>query len=339
MSRIVPVKLVKGSDDVLRNEALTKVIDEAVGDADRTLVLDEFDLDHTTLGAAIDAAQTPPFLTDLRVVVVRRFNRFSKQDQVASLIAYLEDPLPTTALILSGDKTALRAQADDGEPIAAAPKVPPALTKAIGAAGGEVVDADVRKVDGSWVAEQFKAAGITLDAAARSSVAKTLGDDAGAVIEIIERAKGVFGEGAKLSADDIAPYLGRDGGVAPWDLTDAIDRGDVAGSIGQLQRMMEGGGRHSLAIMATLQTHYLRMLRLDGAGARSEKDAAVILGVKGSTFPAKKAMAQGRKLGPAGVRRSMALLAQADVDLRGAQAWPDELVMEVLVARLARMAR
>jgi hypothetical protein len=33
------------------------------------------------------------------------------------------------------------------------------------------------------------------------------------------------------------------------------------------------------------------------------------------------------------------LLAQADLDLRGAKAWPDELVMEVLVARLTGRSR
>ena len=97
--------------------------------------------------------------------------------------------------------------------------------------------------------------------------------------------------------------------------------------------------RHPLAIMASLQTHYLRMVRLDGAGVRGEKEAAQLLGMKGSSFPAKKAMAQGRKLGGAKVRRSLALLAEADVDLRGGRAWPGELVMEVLVARLARLAR
>jgi DNA polymerase-3 subunit delta len=91
--------------------------------------------------------------------------------------------------------------------------------------------------------------------------------------------------------------------------------------------------------MATLQTHYLRMLKLDGAGARGEKDAAQVLGIKGSTFPAKKALAQANKLGHRGVKRAVELVAAADVDLRGARAWPGELVMEVLVARLARLSK
>ncbi len=63
--------------------------------------------------------------------------------------------------------------------------------------------------------------------------------------------------------------------------------------------------------------------------------------MKGSTFPAKKALAQAQRLGHDGVaRRPSALLGpRADLDLRGAQAWPDELVAEVLVARLSRLSR
>ncbi len=34
----------------------------------------------------------------------------------------------------------------------------------------------------------------------------------------------------------------------------------------------------------------------------------------------------------------MELLAGADVDLRGAKDWPDDLVMDVLVARLSKLA-
>jgi DNA polymerase-3 subunit delta len=340
VSAIVPVRFLKGSDDVLLGEAFSRALDEAVGDADRTLVVDEFDLDSAKLGAAIDAAQTPPFLTDFRVVVVRRFGRYSKAEEVAPVVAYLDDPLPTTALILVWDKTALRTPVEEGEPFTKTPRVPPTLTKAVTAAGGVVIETDAaaRNMDG-WLAEQFRAAGLDVDAGAIRLVKDSIGEDGGAVVGIIERLKGSFAGGERIRAADVEPILGPAGGVPPWDLTDAIDRGDVATSVELLQRMMGAGGRHALAVMATLQTHYLRMLRLDGANVRGEKDAAALLGMKGSTFPAKKAMAQSRKLGSPGIRRAVGLLAKADVDLRGAQAWPDELVMEVLVARLARLAR
>ena len=61
--------------------------------------------------------------------------------------------------------------------------------------------------------------------------------------------------------------------------------------------------------------------------------------MKGSTFPARKALQQSRRLGTERVRRAVELLAAADLDLRGVTAWPEETVMEVLVARLAHLSR
>ena len=126
--------------------------------------------------------------------------------------------------------------------------------------------------------------------------------------------------------------------MPPWDLTDAIDRGDIAAALTTLTRMLRAG-RHPMQLMATLHTHYQRIMRLDGAGVRNEKEAATVLGMKGSTFPAKKALAQSRRLGPSGVRESVRLLAKTDLELRGTIDWPPELAMEVLVARLARVAK
>ncbi|MGI8756568.1 MAG: DNA polymerase III subunit delta [Acidimicrobiales bacterium] len=340
----IPVWLVKGSDDVLRGEALTKVVTELVGDSDRTLLVEEVDLDQVVrdrgergldgvdLGPVLDAAQTLPFLTDRRIVVVRHFARFTKGEEVQGLVDYLADPSPTTELVLVWEKPRVGT---------ASTKVPASLTKAVKAAGGEILDSGATTGRGfsGWVGEQFTASGLDVGPQVRDLVAARLGEDAGAIVGLIERLKGAYGTGARLGPDEVEPFLGEAGGVPPWDLTDAIDKGDVPLALDRLQRMMVGGSRHPLAVMATLQSHYLRMLRLDGAGVRGEKEAADVLAMKGSTFPAKKALTQANRLGGAGVRRAVGLVADADVDLRGARAWPGEMVMEVLVARLARLSR
>ena len=334
-----PVYLVKGSDDVLRGEALTKLLEEVVGEGDRTLMVDEFDLDQVKLGAAIDAAQTPPFLTPDRVVVVRRFGRFSKTEQVQGLLDYLADPLPTSTVVLVWEKSV--SSNESGEPASTSPRVPPALTKAVKAASGEVLDTDAPSGRGMapWVADQLRGAGLDVEPKAQDLIVATLGEDAGALVGLIERLRPSFPPGTRLRTDDIQPFLGPAGGVPPWDLTDAIDSGNVSDALDKLQRMMVGGDRHPLAIMATLQSHFTRMMRLDGAGARNDKDAALVLGLKGSTFPAKKSLNQLQRLGGVKVRRAVALLAEADRDLRGERAWPGNLVMEVLVARLTRLSR
>lgn len=318
---MTPVVVLTGGDEILLSSARTALVEELVGDEDPTLVVAELSGDDYEMRELVDAAQTPPFLTARRVVVGRGVNRFGKEDQTL-LVGYLTDPLDTTVLVLEWPGG----------------RVPKGVTEAVTAAGGEIRSTGPGRKIGDWATQQLADAGIRPDREGTRLVVDWLGDDGGKLPGLIAVLSSTYGEGARLTAADIEPFLGEAGGVPPWDLTDAIDRGDIPGSITALSRML-GAGRHPLQIMATLHTHYQRILRLDGAAAAGEKDAAVILGMKGSTFPAKKALAQSRRLGSRNSRESIGLLARADIDLRGTVDWPDELVLEVLVARLARLAR
>ena len=98
------------------------------------------------------------------------------------------------------------------------------------------------------------------------------------------------------------------------------------------------GGRHPLQLMAVLHGHYVRLARLDGADATSEAHAAEVLGIKPG-FPARKALQQYQRLGGSGVQRAIDLLAGTDLDLRGAKDLDDDVVLDVLVARLSRLRR
>jgi DNA polymerase-3 subunit delta len=326
-----PVHLVRGDDEVILRDGVRELIRALVGDLDPGLAIEEVGRERFAPGEGadpsirplVDAAQTPPFLTDRRVVVGRDVEMFTKADQVAPLVAYLDDPLPTTALVL----------------VWAGGRVPKSLLDAVKRSGGEQVDTSPGRKVAAWVDEQVKASGLRLDRAATQRVVDWLGDDAQKLVGVLATLRGSYGPGARLSVADVEPFLGQAGGVPPWDLTDAIDKGDIAGALDNLHRMVDGGDRHPLQIMATLHGHYARMLMLDGAPVTGEKDAAKLLGLKGSTFPARKALTQVRRLGHDKLVRAMDLLATADLDLRGGKAWPESLVMEVLVARLARFGR
>jgi DNA polymerase-3 subunit delta len=144
-----------------------------------------------------------------------------------------------------------------------------------------------------------------------------------------------------LSAADVEPYLGQAGGVAPWDLTDTIDRGENDVALTVLHRLLEGGERHPLVVLAILARHVQAWLRVDSPAIGSEADAARALGIAPgrSTFPARKALDVARRIGSAQVAEAVGLVADAELALKGAQDWPPELVLEVLVARLCRLAR
>ena len=95
--------------------------------------------------------------------------------------------------------------------------------------------------------------------------------------------------------------------MAPWDLTDAVDAGDTAKALDLLHRTLGDPRSHTLAVIASLHRHVQQLLRLDGSGATSQEDAAQILGIH--AFPAKKALAQSRRLGTERIARAVRLLA------------------------------
>jgi DNA polymerase-3 subunit delta len=333
------VVVLKGNDDTLLSQAVSDKVKELVGSGDASLMVEELgeeqyrmEDESFAITRLVDAAQTPPFLTDRRVVVGRNLGRFSKAADVEALVQWLGAPLPSTDLVLVWEKGISPRQ----DRLSAIPK---ALTEALSAAGAEVVETGVPggKNAGAWLERQLKQSAVRIDARAANLIAEHLGEQRSRVVNLLNTLEAVYGPDAKLGVDEVEPFLGETGDVPPWELTDAIDSGKIDVALDKLHRMVESGGRHPLQVMASLQTHYLRMARLDGAPVAGEKQAAQLLGMKGSTFPAKKALTQAKRLGNGGVKRAIDLLAEADRGLRGESGWPPELVMEVLVARLAAL--
>jgi DNA polymerase-3 subunit delta len=324
MTPTFPAYLVRGGDDVAVGDAVRTLVAELVGKGDAGLVVEDLSGDDYEIRDVVDAAQTPPFLSDRRVVVARNVGRFSTAD-VAPLVAYLADPLPTTALVLVGGGGQLARTLVD------------AVRRV-----GHVLDADVPggRARSTWLSSRLREGPVKLDSAAASVVADHLGEDLSRLPSLLESLAAAYGSGARLGVEEVLPHLGQQGSVAPWELTDAIDRGETAAALAHLRRLMDAGGRHPLVILASLHTHFARMLRLEGAtDATDERAAAAALGLTGSTFPAKKALQQSRRLGYAGIARAIKLLSDADLALKGTIDWPPELVLEILVARLAEDGR
>jgi len=316
------VHLLTGDDESILRSKAHALVDQLVGEGDRSLVVDEFDSDVYELREAVDAAQTMPFLTDRRVVVARDVGRFST-DELAPLLGYLDHPLDSTDLVL----------------VAGGGRLAKKLTDGVKASGGAVTSTSAPnrpKERQVWVRAEAEERGVRLDGAAAARIADQLGDDVGRLEGILSVIRSTYGEGVSISVADVEPFLGDAGGVPPWDFTDAIDAGQTGKALTLMARMIHGGDRHPLQIMAIVHNHYAKLARLDGVDARGEADAAAAMGIKPG-YPAKKALANYRRLGGGGVQRAITLLADADTDLRGDTDLGAELVMEVLVARLSRL--
>ncbi len=333
MSATSPVAyLVQGDDVGLVSQELTALVARlAAGGAGGPTPVEEYGDpgrgearrdEAPPVALALAACRTPPFLAERRVVVLRDTAGLDAS-QVKDVVAYLSDPLPSTLLVLA----------------CAGKSAPAALVKAV-RASGVVVDAApaaVGRARSTWFAERLRQAPVRIAPAAAARLEEHLGEDIARLEGILAALHAAYGDRAAVGPEELEPFLGSAGGVAPWDLTDAIDAGDASRAVDALQRMVSAGERHPLQVLATLHRHVGAMLRLDGSDATDETSAAAVTGLR--PYPAKKALAQSRRLGHERIARAVTLLAAADLDLRGGLGWPDALVLEVLVARLARLGR
>ena len=317
-----PVHLVRGEDPVLVAQAARALVEQLAGSLEHALVVEEHSAgDALDVAAVVDACTTPPFLVDRRIVVVREAGRLSTAD-VSRLLSALEHPLPSVHLVLvSGGGT-----------------VPATLVKAATAAGGVVeASAGRGRERGRWIAEQLRHAPVKLEPAAARRIEEHLGEDLGRFDGLLESLAAAYGEGGRVSVAALEPFLGEAGAVPPWEMTDAIDAGDVPGALLALRRLL-AAGRAAPMVVAILHGHFSGMLRLDGADVTSGDAAAASLGVR-SAFVAKKALDGARRLGSERIGQAITLVADADLDVKGGTALAPELVLEILVARLARLTR
>ncbi len=327
--------VVVGTDSTMVSDALRTTIAEALGERDPSLALQDYTIKdaasssgESIVSRILEALNTPAFLVDRRVVVVRDA-QLMVADEVAGLLSWMANPAPDTVLVIG---------------------VVGAKSNKLVKASALVVDVNVgsRPQDRiAFVGAKLAERRVTVDKTTSQKIAETLGDDIARVDSLARTLQSIYGS-APLTFDHVAPYLGDAGDVPEWDLTDAIDAGDATQAIKVARRMLDSKGRAALQIVNMLQRHYLRMVRLEGSGVRNDDEAATLLGI--NRYPASKALRGAQRLGASRLAASMHMIANADVDLKvgvsyGGKNLDTDLdvteltVIEVLVARLSKLSQ
>jgi DNA polymerase-3 subunit delta len=331
----VSVVCVVGTDATMVYDAVHNVITDQLGDLDPSFALEDFTAKDVTVtgvesvvSRVMGALNTPAFLVDRRVVVVRDAQLFLA-DEVALLLEWIATPTPSTTLVVA--------------------VVGPKSNKLVKAAS-DVVEVNVGSRSAervAFVADKLAEYDVTIDRATAQQVADQIGDDVARVDALARSLQAIYGT-APLNFSHIEPYLGDAGDVPEWDLTDAIDVGDASKAIVVARRMLDSKGRAGLQIVNILQRHYLRMARLEGSGVRGEEQAAELLGI--NKYPAGKALRVSERLGAKRIATAVHWITQADINLKGGVSFggkdldtdldvTDLTVIEVLVARLAKMTQ
>ncbi len=324
----VPTYLITGDDERLISAQLTTLVDQLVGDADRSSVYESYDFSEVqaddreaAVAHVVTAAQTQSLFADFRVVVARRVDVTPLN--VTPLVEYLRAPAEQCHLVITSSGRVPKALSD-------------ALKKA-GTAMFETTPPSKRRELVEWYKTKFVEAGLKIDAVALEEVVEWLGQDSARLPGLLELLASTYGTKQRLTYDDVEPFLGQAGHVQPWDLTDAIDGGDTANALFMLRRMLASSEFHPFQVLSILHNHYTKVLRLDGSGASNAVEAMQFIGSR-SDFQGRKYLELSRSLGSKKTFDAIQLLARADRALRGATGLENDLVLEVLVARLSRLS-
>ena len=278
--------LIKGGDASLVAQAVRTLLTDVVGDRDHSLVVEEIGGspgDEINVGAVVDACMTPPFLVDQRVVILRDAGRLLTAD-VPRLVDVVSNPLPTTVLIVVGGGGT----------------VPAPLVRAI--AAGQVIDTSVSKAGDrkAWLHDHLRGP-VKLEPRAAQLLGEHVGEDLGRVEGLLTAVCAAYGEGARISVDDLEPYLGEAGNVPRYELTEAISRGEAprCGPAPHVRRRRPGsdpGPDHPAP--ALLQHAGARRRRPHGEGPRPPPSSA-----RRPSWPRRRWSSRGR-LGSGSPRRS-----------------------------------
>lgn len=321
-----------GDDATTRSKDLSSTVDELLGDEDRSLCVESFDLadadtDETKtslIEAAVSSLLSPPFLTSQRIVVIRDIGAASS-DSVASLISYLESPSPTSKLVC----------------VQGGGRISTLLTKAWkpvvqqrGTARESIADVFVRVT---------REAQLTFEPGVREELFEHCGEDASKLIGIIDRLVSVYGTGMKLSLDHVSDYLGESGNVAFYELANEVCAGHTTKALEIVSRMLHSTSSanakpmHPLQIISLLSSHFRKLATVDDPNIRNQNDAFVALGSKGNPYGAKKSWEQARSLGSNVILSCIDVLGCLDVSVKGANALEAEISMELGVISLCQI--
>jgi len=294
-----PVYLIHGPELLLREEALSTIADQAVDPGLADFNVDRFEGARCSVAEVVAAAQMLPMMSERRLVVVRDVGKL-KADALKPLAAYLNDPSPSTVLVLEAEKVDMRR--------APFPKI-----KKVGA----VVEckAPYDNQLPNWIISRVRGMGQRISPEAAQFLATYTGSDLSALASALEKASTYAGNGP-IDIEAVSETVGAGRVHTVFELTDALGDRQPAAALRALGTLLDAG-EAPLKVQAIIVRHYRMLWRASEARGG---DLARTLGV--APFLARKLAGQVRRYDNRELGDCFRRFAQVDLDLKGGASSP-----------------
>jgi DNA polymerase-3 subunit delta len=251
-----PVYAVLGAETLLAEEAL-ELLATCVPPESRDFNANLYSGDDENARSFLAQARSFPFMTERRLVVVRRFDKMSFREPRAegALMEYLQQPSPTTVLVLAAEKLDRRL------------KVTQSVLKC---ARVVVVEELSERELPSWVRGRFAMHGLEVDAKACAHLVQLVGDSLLDLRNEVDKVAARFADAGRVGKEEVSETVGHYRQEEVWAIHRAFRADNMSGFMQALARVLEADDQpiRVTALMARQVSNLMRVKLLHDRGTR-----------------------------------------------------------------------
>jgi len=284
-----PIALLHGPDPQLLDDALAAATRGLFRDAgEAALGREVFEGAEAAMDDVVRAASTLPFMTTMRLVVVRRCQALPAKG-ADTLAAYARDPNPSSCLLLLAEESLAASRDRRDHWLLTA--VPAAAIVSLAMREGRSAEA--------WLRQRAGAEGLTVSEEAARLLVQWVGDDGASLLgEARKAALAGGGDNVAVGVKEVTAVVGEHRLSGVFDLTRAVQRREVGVALRTLDRLL--ATEEPMRLLALLTADARATMTVADLAARGQ-GAEQIARVVRKPPPVVDAIARGPGAAPAPV--------------------------------------
>ncbi len=316
--KVSTLYLFEGEESLLRDEALTQLIDHEVDSTVRDFNVSALTVTGGDLGVALEVARQLPMIASRRVVIVSGFEAVSDEKQLESLQRYLDAPNPSSVVVFAS-------QGLDNRRVIA------------GMLRRACVLVSFKRSDDSqstptWVAEYVARKGSTIGPAEAGHLVGVVGTDLRRLASEADKLMTFVGEGGRITREQINGLVRYSREHSNFDLSDAIRDGDRERALRLIDHLFAEKVEAPM-VLGAIGSVFRRMLAAKELMAQGATNEEVAKAVGMTPYRAGRFNERVRRVDTAHLLRGLERIAETDIALKSSLATP-RLQLEMLVCEL-----
>ncbi len=308
--QIPPVCVIVGSERVMAERAVSALRAFVVGEGPSGFNDDLFQGQGLSAQTVMAASRTLPMMASRRLVLVRNLDAMAASE-LENLVAYLQKPSPETTLVMVGEKLDGRGK----------------FAKQARDASAWFEAEPPKQHEMAQIAQrEARARGHQITPEAAEALAEALGPDLSALDDALERLSLFVGAGQGIALDHVDRCVAQARTESVWSLVDAVSSRDEKKALAAAASLL-GDREPPLKILALVARQLRSLAKMRDAlkSGLGPQEAAQKAGVP--PFKARDMAASAKRFDDAKLTRAFALVAAADLALKGSKV-PGPRVLE-----------